>query len=72
MAVCKFCSKEITWIKEGRKNVPVEMDGAVHRCDEMKNSLKSIKSIDREELSQDEIKKYEQAMKAHVNQKSKK
>ena len=62
MAICKFCQKEIMWTKEGRKNVPVNMDGGLHRCDEMKNSLKSIKTLDRGSLSEEEIKKYEEAI----------
>ena len=62
MAICKFCNKEITWLKEGRKNVPVEMDGTVHRCNEMINSRKSLKKMDRGSLSPEEIAKYEQAI----------
>lgn len=62
MANCKFCSKEITWLKDGRKNVPVEMDGALHRCDEMLNSRKSFKEMERNSLSSEEIAKYEQAI----------
>lgn len=62
VAKCKFCSKEIMWIKEGRKNVPVESDGAVHRCDEMKNARKSLVTIERSSLSEEEIKKYEDAI----------
>lgn len=62
MAVCKFCRKEIVWMKEGRKNVPVDGDGTVHRCEEMKNTLKSIRQLDRTSLSPEEIKKYEEAI----------
>lgn len=72
MASCKFCNKEITWMKEGRKNVPVEFDGAVHRCEEMTTSLKSVKQIDREALSDDLIKQYEQGMNTHVSKRGKK
>lgn len=72
MASCKFCNKEITWMKEGRKNVPVEFDGAIHKCEEMKSSLKSVKSIERGGLSVEEIKKYEQAMNSHVTKRTKK
>ena len=71
MASCKFCNKEITWMKEGRKNVPVEFDGAVHRCDEMTTSLKSVKSIERGGLSEEEIKKYELGMNSHVVKRTK-
>jgi hypothetical protein len=66
MSRCKFCNKEITWIKEGRKNVPIEGDGAVHRCDEMKNSLKSIKQLDPESM-REEIKRYERQINKKKN-----
>ena len=49
-------------MKEGRKNVPVEGDGTVHRCDEMKNSLKSLKKVEVTTLSAEEIAKYEQGI----------
>lgn len=62
MAKCKFCGKEIMWTKEGRKNVPVEMDGGVHRCDEMMTSMKSTKVLTRDEISEDIIKQYEENM----------
>ncbi|MFZ8932633.1 MAG: hypothetical protein ACO20H_10290 [Bacteriovoracaceae bacterium] len=62
MAKCKYCLKEITWMKEGRKNVPVEGDGTLHRCDEMMNTIKSTKRMDRGSLSAEEIKKYEEAI----------
>jgi hypothetical protein len=62
MASCKFCQKDITWIKEGRKNIPVDSDGGKHHCEEMTISFKSIKQIDRNELSAEEIKRYEEAI----------
>ncbi|MCP4915272.1 MAG: hypothetical protein GY909_19280 [Oligoflexia bacterium] len=62
MATCKFCQKEITWLKEGRKNIPVEGDGTRHKCDEMMNSIKSTRTIERSSLSPEEIAKYEQAI----------
>ncbi len=68
MAMCKFCRKDITWMKDGRRNVPINSDGGVHRCEEMQNSMKSIKQIEISSLSTDEIKKYEMA----INAKSKK
>lgn len=67
MAKCKYCGKEVTWMKEGRKNVPVEGDGGVHHCEEMKNARSSLKSFDRSSISPEEIAKYEQA----INQKKK-
>lgn len=62
MATCKFCQKEITWLKEGRKNIPVEGDGTRHKCDEMMTSIRSTKTIERSSLSPEEIAKYEQAI----------
>ena len=61
MARCKFCSKEITWMKEGGRNRPVDGDGGIHSCDEMKNSMKSIKNIERTDIDADILKMYEQA-----------
>ena len=69
MAMCKYCQKDITWMKDGRKNVPVENDGSVHRCDEMINSRNSFRKIERTSLSAEEIKKYEESMNQHTNKK---
>jgi len=68
MAVCKFCGKEIVWVKEGRRNRPVEVDGALHSCEEMKKSMGSIKTITPSSLTKEEIEKYEQG----INKKKKK
>lgn len=62
MASCKFCGKTITWIKDGRKNVPLEDDGAIHECEEFKKSRISLKKFDRMALSPDEIARYEQGI----------
>lgn len=62
MAFCKFCGKEITWMKEGRKNVPIENDGGQHNCEKFENSRKSIKKMDRGGLSPEELAKYEQSI----------
>ncbi|MEK6624258.1 MAG: hypothetical protein AABY86_04785 [Bdellovibrionota bacterium] len=59
MAMCKFCSKEITWFKEGRKNIPLNADGGTHSCEQMKRSLSSVRTIEREALSPEEIARYE-------------
>lgn len=32
MSICKFCTAEITWIKEGDKSVPLNIDGTKHFC----------------------------------------
>lgn len=68
MARCKFCSREITWIKEGGRNRPINGDGGIHSCDEMKNSMKTIKSMDPKEIDADILKLYETA----INDKAKK
>lgn len=62
MARCKFCNREITWMKEGGRNKPIDGDGGAHSCDEMKNSMKSIKSIPAAEIDADILKQYEQAI----------
>ncbi|WP_127714312.1 hypothetical protein [Halobacteriovorax sp. HLS] len=62
MSKCKYCGKEISWLKEGRKFSPIEGDGTVHKCDQMISSLRSIKKMERTSLSPEEIKKYEEAI----------
>lgn len=62
MANCKFCGKEITWLKDGRKFVPVQSDGDKHSCEQMKKSLKSVKVLDRNSISAEEIARYEENM----------
>jgi len=62
MAKCKFCGKDISWLKEGRKFSAIEGDGTTHKCDQMMNSLKSIRQMERTSLSPEEIKKYEEAI----------
>lgn len=62
MATCKYCGKEIIWMKEGRKNIPVGTDGITHACEEFKKMYKSVKIIDPNTLSAEEIKKYEDAI----------
>lgn len=71
MPYCKFCSKEIFWMKEGRKNRPHNMDGTDHQCEEWQNTLKSTKSISRGSLSAEEIAKYEAAINQKANKSSK-
>ena len=65
--MCKFCQKQITWMKDGRKNIPVEGDGTQHRCDEMMSARDSLRKIEPTSLSPDEIKKYEEAMNKQAN-----
>ncbi len=68
MAKCKYCQTEVTWMKDGRKNVPVESDGGIHKCEQMLKMRSSLKTIQPTSLSPEEIAKYEQAM----NEKTKK
>tara|TARA_R110002072_G_scaffold534_8_gene4258 strand:- start:10552 stop:10770 length:219 start_codon:yes stop_codon:yes gene_type:complete len=72
MASCKFCQKEITWLRDGRKSIPVEGDGTRHKCEEMMTSIRSTKTIERGALSPEEIAKYEEAMNKQVSKKKKK
>ncbi len=65
MAKCKYCQNEVTWIKEGHKNVPIENDGGIHECAEKKNALDSYKRLNVQNISPEDIQKYEEA----INQK---
>ncbi len=69
MAKCKYCQQEITWMKEGRKNVPVNPDGGTHACDEKKMAIESLKKIEVKTLTPEEIKRYEQAINEKANKK---
>ena len=60
MSACKYCGKEISWLKDGRKYLPIESDGTTHECENFKNSRKSIKEVSINEISPEEIAKYEQ------------
>lgn len=62
MSSCKYCGKEITWLQEGRKKVPVEIDGLVHECEEYKKARKSFKKISVGEIDPEILKQYEDAM----------
>ena len=62
VANCKYCGKSITWVKEGRRNVPFEDDGVIHECEEYKKSRRSIKDLQRSTLSPEEIARYEQGI----------
>ncbi len=55
-------------MKYGRKNVPVDPDGGVHSCEEMKNSRNSLRTMAATSLSPEEIAKYEKG----INEKAKK
>lgn len=64
MARCKFCGKNISWLKDGRKFIPLEDDGTTHDCEEKKKSMGSIKTMSGSSLTPEEIAAYE----AGINQ----
>lgn len=66
MPHCKFCSKEIFWLKEGRRSKANNMDGSDHKCEELKKTMESTKSIPRSSLSAEDIAAYEARMNAKV------
>tara|TARA_B100000886_G_C20340830_1_gene456563 strand:- start:83 stop:289 length:207 start_codon:yes stop_codon:yes gene_type:complete len=68
MAYCKYCGAEISWLKEKRKFIPIERDGGVHECEEFKKSLKKTKSMSANDLTPEEIARYE----SNINKKVKK
>jgi len=45
-------------MKEGRRSVPIDGDGGTHRCQEMQDTLKSIRRIDPTSLSPEERERY--------------
>ncbi len=62
MSKCKYCGTEVVWMKEGKKNVPVETDGSPHKCELYSKMRGSIKKMERGTLSPEEIAKYEQGI----------
>lgn len=72
MANCKFCGTEVTWIKEGRKNVPVESDGAKHECEHFKRSRDSIKKLKPADIDPEILKQYQENMNKELAKKKKK
>ena len=67
MANCKYCGKEISWLKEKRKFTPIDQNGDVHECEEFKKSLKKTRRLQVSDLTPEEIARYE----ANINKKSK-
>lgn len=63
MANCKYCGKEIIWMQDGRKKVPVEVDGATHACEAYINSKNSLKTIDPMSLDPEILKQYQNNIK---------
>ncbi|MBG59604.1 MAG: hypothetical protein CMJ16_04000 [Peredibacter sp.] len=62
MATCKYCGKNVTWLKEGRKNVPVEDDGGIHECEQYKNVRRSAKKLTPNEIDPEILKQYQENM----------
>ena len=62
MAHCRYCGKEITWLKEGRRSIAIEGDGGKHECEQYTSARKSLKKINRSDMDPDLIKQYEEAM----------
>lgn len=62
MSSCRYCGKAITWIQDGRKKTPVEVDGVPHQCEEFKKARRSVKKMDRGDIDPELIKKYEQTI----------
>jgi hypothetical protein len=49
-------------MKEGGRNRPIDGDGGIHSCEEMKKSMKTIKSLEKTEIDSDILKQYESAI----------
>ena len=62
MATCKYCGKNVTWLKEGRKNVPVEDDGGIHEYEQYKNVRRSAKKLTPNEIDPEILKQYQENM----------
>lgn len=67
VARCKFCNQEITWLRDGRRSKPINSDGGVHACQEMKDSMKSIKKLETTDIDPELLKQYEAAINNKVN-----
>ncbi len=55
-------------MKDGRKNRPIDSDGGIHSCDEMKKTINSTKSLNVTDLDPEILRQYE----LNINQKAKK
>jgi len=71
MAKCKFCNAEIIWMQEGRKKVPVNVDGTRHECDEFKNSVGSGRKIELNDIDPEILKQYQNSIKESINKNKK-
>ena len=68
MAQCKYCQKEISWFRTSRKSIPIENDGLIHQCKEFKEAKKNVKKLSPNNLSQEEIARYEKSMNESAEQ----
>lgn len=71
MSQCKYCNTEITWLKEGRRSIPVENDGAKHECENYKSARNSLKQIKPSELDPEILKQYQENMNNAIKSKKK-
>ena len=72
MARCKYCGKDIIWLQEGKKKVPVENDGIKHECDEFKNSTNSLKTVELNHIDPEILKQYQANMDSDKGKRKKK
>ncbi len=72
MSRCRYCDTEITWMKDGRKNIPVENDGAQHECKQYKNMRQSIRKMEPTDIEPDVLKQYQENMKKELEKRKKK
>ena len=68
---CKFCGISIDWYKDGKKNVPVEMDGSLHECEERKKLKDSFRKIPPRNLPADIVAEYEKKINKERQKKKK-
>lgn len=58
-------------MQEGRKKVPVEVDGVKHECDEFKNSVKSARAVEINDIDPDILAQYQANLNASLAKKKK-
>ena len=56
-------------MKEGRKSVPVENDGAKHECEQFSRARNSFKKMTPDELDPEILKQYEENMRNALKKK---
>jgi hypothetical protein len=72
MARCNYCGKDIIWLQEGKKKVPVENDGIKHECEEFKNSTSSLKTVELNHIDPEILKQYQANMDSPKGKRKKK